>query len=638
MKFAVVFPWPGSNNAETEVIRRIQFVASKYGHQCDVLNNHGTLLHQMQDVGNKTTQPGDYEFIISAHFLTPKVVDSYYYHVLWNPIHYIFEDPANPVSINNILSCDDFLQSNAEKCIQYLESFAHAKGRFDNGVQRFFASAPDIGLRPKLNEKFKIFYCGINWELYFSSKGRFYDYFQELDGRDCARFFGPREINGAKPWGDFVSYAGEVPFDGVSILKRIHECGVSLVLQSDAHERSGGMQTNRLFESLAAGALVIANPCDFLEKEFGDSILYINHFRHGSSQMAQETLDHVEWIRNNLAEAQQKAVRSQEIFREKFSMDVQLGELIKNHPIRKKLHKEKFFAKAQDDIIDVVVTLDDPRIEGVERSLDNLARQNYKSINALICVADTMAKRVRSEISRRPLDKIKVTLIEYAEQKLPPNSKWPPLSRGAMINMARKFMVGTHVALMDGGCEWFSDHLTTLKRPLDDDRKAKVAYSGVLNIPSNTIRHPMFSNEAEMGPFGEYSYRGNFLMTKDHFESISQTALDMFHVMEGLIFLFKSVEEKTARYSRRVTSGLHDTIVQNINYDYWRSQELFGIGILGFDWRPKVVTPASTEVPLPPVISDEHIRTVVWMHMINTLKRNRLVYFLMRTVFRRFLK
>lgn len=113
----------------------------------------------------------------------------------------------------------------------------------------------------------KLFYCGSNWEGHFRGQNRHVGLFKLLDNEGIVRFYGPEvvpEWNNYKPWEGYQSYAGEIPFDGVSLIRKCNECGIVLALSSDMHRRAGAV-TNRVYEACAAGCVIISDDNPFMK-------------------------------------------------------------------------------------------------------------------------------------------------------------------------------------------------------------------------------------------------------------------------------------------------------------------------------------------------------------------------------------
>lgn len=125
------------------------------------------------------------------------------------------------------------------------------------------------------------------------------------------------------------SYQGEIPFDSESICTIAADAGIALVIHSSEHN-AYKVPSGRIFEAVAASAIVICDHNAFVQEHFGDSVLYFNTDTDGQS-MYNQLMQHMEWIRNNKAEALKKAKQAHRIFKKKFLLEGQLLQLEKFH-------------------------------------------------------------------------------------------------------------------------------------------------------------------------------------------------------------------------------------------------------------------------------------------------------------------
>ena len=145
--------------------------------------------------------------------------------------------------------------------------------------------------------------------------------FSLLDQNDWLQVYGPEERWGFIPH----SLKGMLPFDGISIRKAIQEAGIALVLHSSRHLGIGAPSA-RVFEAAAASAVIISDMHPFIMREFGGSVLYVDHRKNGE-EMFKQIKSHMEWIRLHPEEAKELAYRSHKIFLEKFTLESELLKL-----------------------------------------------------------------------------------------------------------------------------------------------------------------------------------------------------------------------------------------------------------------------------------------------------------------------
>jgi len=118
------------------------------------------------------------------------------------------------------------------------------------------------------------------------------------------------------------AYKGPIEFDGYSVLERIADCGVCLILHSQAHLKHG-IPSGRIFEAAASSAVIISDLNPFVIEYFGDSVLYFDQNLSGE-EMFQQIDNHMNWIQEHPEEALDMAQRSHQIFEENFLLEDQL--------------------------------------------------------------------------------------------------------------------------------------------------------------------------------------------------------------------------------------------------------------------------------------------------------------------------
>jgi hypothetical protein len=104
------------------------------------------------------------------------------------------------------------------------------------------------------------------------------------------------------------------------------EYGISLVIHSLEHMLEG-LPTNRIVEAISTGTIAISDKNPFIEKYFGDNVLYFNTFGN-EQEIYKEIKEHIIWVKNNRELAIQKAKKAHEIFTQNFTMENQLNYLI----------------------------------------------------------------------------------------------------------------------------------------------------------------------------------------------------------------------------------------------------------------------------------------------------------------------
>ena len=323
MNIGIICTWPwGVKNAESEVILRMQTACNNIGANLFCITKEGFIVDENF---SKTTQKFDVntlDFLITMHYEDFKMLDCFTYHALWNPPKITLQYSLYPLYMKNIATNDDFLIYDKGGMSNHLKSILIDNPRNLDGASSLTASfSYTDAIEPELPKDIKLFYCGVNWERYIkNAESRHTGLFKLLDEQDNVNLYGPEHS-----WDGYNNYKGSIPFDGTTILKEIHKCGVGLALSSDYHYRAGAA-TNRIYEISAAGCITISDTNSFIMENFGDSVLYIDYDKKDYKKMYEQINNHLSWIKNNPEAALEKAKKAQEIFKTKFSLEKQLTE------------------------------------------------------------------------------------------------------------------------------------------------------------------------------------------------------------------------------------------------------------------------------------------------------------------------
>ena len=213
----------------------------------------------------------DVDFVIHLHYETAKTYDAVSVAAMWNPTQFYF-DWGFERHWSNQMSHDVYAYTGSPEIKKLVRA---SRGDFvadDMPLLNHTLAEPIIA--PKPHDSYRVLYCGINWEKLTNKPARHDAVLRELDKQGVLDVYGPREIRGVKLWDGYKGYKGSLPFDGRTIIEKIAEAGACLVFSSDAHMRSGIM-SNRLFEAMAAGAVVIGDEHPFIPAAIGDNFLCV---------------------------------------------------------------------------------------------------------------------------------------------------------------------------------------------------------------------------------------------------------------------------------------------------------------------------------------------------------------------------
>lgn len=391
-RFAVVKLWPEMKTAEDECIARLKIAASALGIECVEVDAEGIFLNAPEQKASKTTV----DFVIHLHYDTPKRYDAFSFVALWNPLKFYHEWGYARCS-RNLTTHDDFISCSSDAADDHVarmirETHNHLPAKF-----HLYHSTADIIHPPSLGAG-KLFYAGINWEAVSGGKSRHQEVLKRLDKTGLLRIYGPTVFSGVRVWAGYESYVREIPFDGFSMIDEISNAGIALVLSSQAHKDSE-LMSNRLFESIAAGALIICDENPFAKRFFGDSLLYIDS-RSPIEEIHADILRHIEWASQNPEAALAKIQLAQDVFREKFTLTRNLSDLYTGFLLRKKQLLD-LQNPPQAERLNVRLNMLMPEYSHavLHRHLQSLAAQIYRDFSAVLVVDKNFPAESRTEIN-----------------------------------------------------------------------------------------------------------------------------------------------------------------------------------------------------------------------------------------------
>jgi len=268
-KVTILKHFPFTQAAEHEVIPRLKASLEELGFGTQVLELHENLTEK---------QINDYEsdshVVIDLHFQHPKFLNLNSFGLLWSPVSFM-SDWGLGKSWSNQMS-HDFLLSTGDSETKKIASLYRTD---EHDYQVLNHSLPGSWLvEPKtesVKKDIRAFYAGIGWDKFNNRPGRHQEIFAYLDEKNLLDLYGPENIQGLKPWKDFSSYRGVIPFDGRSILELANASGAMLVFSSEAHKKANIM-SNRLFEALASRCIVIGDDHPYLREVMGDKAFYLD--------------------------------------------------------------------------------------------------------------------------------------------------------------------------------------------------------------------------------------------------------------------------------------------------------------------------------------------------------------------------
>lgn len=475
MHIGLVHNWPGSKNSELDLIQRISLLLNRWGHEVSVLDPTGKKLDPVtgEHIKDNQIDPQQLHFVLYLHYLNPKLIDTFSYIVNWNPIKYLVFNPSSgePLSReeiefvrNSMLSHDHMLSASSDQ----LDEFQYAQfgetrwtPRMD-GLKLHTSCQVFEDLQPVDLSSFKVFYIGANWEkitrMKFpnsNTKVRHEGLLESLDATGNFVFYGIKEQHGIDLWEGFQNYKGELPFDaGDSVVRTCHKSGVALVLSSDAHRESAVVST-RIFQACAARCLVISDRNPFIEREFGDSVLYFD-YEDNVQSTAKNILKQTAWIKANPALARQKAETAHKIFKERFSLDAELNNILASNASNYSWQDIKY-AKIQEHKVAAFFICNEGGEEQQENAiklfLGIIQRQRRVQIKAVLVISSSLIEVSKNLLATCP--EIEYEIISGLDPNQHPAGE---LFRNAFNQLTDC----TFFALWHTMAYWHHDHLANL--------------------------------------------------------------------------------------------------------------------------------------------------------------------------------
>lgn len=447
LRIAVLNSWPNLEySAEREFISRFKLACANLGWEC------------IECVTSEDILSANVDCVIATHEFSTKLTEIPTIGLIWSPPDFYRHDSSR---IRSILSYDGYL-AGSSSVRDYLTDLLFSTGK-DSPVAdwNFLPTAQKRMFRaPNLNSP-SVFYTGVHWD-----GDRHGELIRGLCDSLPVAFYG----DPSKWAGVGKAYKGVIPFDGASIFEKINEAGIALCLHRDEHLKHE-VPSMRIFESAAAGAVIITENSTFTKFHFGDSVLYVDQHLSPVGKLAQIRA-HYEWICAHPAEAHMLAAKSNNIFNENFSLEHLLTPLPN---FLTKLKRVGYFDKNAADIagakVEVIVRVGGRGLEFIERCLDSLAAQSYSNIGLILVHY--------SEVLG--LDK----LVEKYENRFSSIKKIASVSTGFRSTSlwdGLRAVDGKYFCNQDDDDTIHPNHVSSLVSLLESNDEYGVAYSGCIQV------------------------------------------------------------------------------------------------------------------------------------------------------------
>ena len=450
MKIALLNAFPNlTDSAEKEFIARCIAVLVQFGHQAMEVRTSSEIIDC------------DPDFVLSTHDFAAKLTDHFTIGAAWNPTVFYKNDADRMACMR---SWDLALPVN-ETSRRFLSDL-HFPFRHKTAVSglNFFPSAPVIDIPFPDTKGLTLAYAGVHWD-----RDRHEELFKALSSRLDLHVYGPPAAWSFLP----DAYRGIIPFDGRSLIQTLNRHGIALALHKSTH-RDENTPSMRVFEACAAKCLVITDPMLSLRTAFGDSIDYVD-----ASGQVEETADEIGRL---VAKAQAdpeatlaRIEKAHAIFSQQLSLEVQLDRLVSE--AARWIAARPAALSASDPAVTVILRCKAGDLGALSRTFRSIERQAGTRISirmttrALSRECADFIERWRD--TKRFLD-IKILMI--AEGAAESAALW-----GALAEVSEPYF-----AVIDEGCEYFGNHLSTAMEIFRTVPEADLVHCGVIDIFEQT--------------------------------------------------------------------------------------------------------------------------------------------------------
>lgn len=491
LRLAVLNSWPNLEySAEREFIARLKLACINLGWVCIEVVTSEDILNANADC------------VIVTHEFSPKLTEIPTIGLIWSPPSFYRHDASR---IRTILSYDGYL-AGSDSVRDYLTDLLFSTGK-DSPVSEwnFIPTAPRTAFRPpNLNDP-SLFYAGVHWDG---------DRHGELINGLCASlpvaFYG----DPAK-WARFgVAYKGAIPFDGSAIFDRINEAGIALCLHTEDHLKDD-VPSMRIFESAAAGAVIITENSTFAKRHFGDSVLYVDK-NADVLQKVTQIRAHYDWIRSHPTEALELAVKSHAIFNSHFPLE----NLLNNIPdflcrVKCAGYYDIGIEPAAEPRVEIIVRVGGRGLHYIERCLNSLAAQSHRNLGLILVF-------YREIVGLNALlEKYKTRFVSIKQIASRPTS-----FRSTSLWDGIRVVDAEYFCNQDDDDTIHRNHISSLVSLLESQKDFHVAYSGCIQVQDEPGHYYKQINYA--GPIGAEIKENRHLVFFDPFQRQRMLRFDNF--------------------------------------------------------------------------------------------------------------
>lgn len=357
-RFAIQHPY-GDTVAEAESAARLIRAAATLGVEARALRDSQGIIAFEPD------------FVLSIAHQDPKLTPLPTYGVMTAPTSWYKTERF----VRNILTYDAYL-TVVPGVKTWLEDLAFGARKI-NAPVGFFAntvSAHEAVAGPSF-ESANLAYVGSNWD-----GSRHGALFKALAKHSFMRFFGQETA-----WAGMDSaYAGPLAFDAESVLKTYVDAGIGLCIEHPDFAREG-IPTSRIFETVAAGALPICSKSTFNQQWFADTALFVD-MNLETETVVDQIAGHMQWVRQNPAEAQQRAEVAQKTYRQTFELEKLLSDLFAFHEETSVTKHFSVSKQRPEDTprVGVIMRAGGRSISYLRRAIESVANQTHSNCHIIL--------------------------------------------------------------------------------------------------------------------------------------------------------------------------------------------------------------------------------------------------------------
>ena len=236
-----------------------------------------------------------------------------------------------------------------------------------------------------------------------------------------------------------------------SRVHKLNQCGIAVILEEPGLD----VPNEELFMACAAKCLIVSSRNGFVERVFGNSVIYIDDLLEGEEGVNQIEKK-IKEIRKSVDECNRKARECHEIFKKNFSLDSGLTNLISKHASNMKRHKNEM-QKILEHSVDIYYFCNEFDERDIEDYCDQLSAMENIRIRGVMVVDDSKTDQALS-LRRRHAKNGKGCPCEVVGIR-----KLTQRDKGAVFyEVFSKYSAGSFFSIWSPGVSWHSNHLASL--------------------------------------------------------------------------------------------------------------------------------------------------------------------------------